>query len=233
MGWVDPFTTEGEVGSTKQFAAWEEYKDCYGNPLNPRSVSFASWSSSNTSVATVNSAGLATAVAPGTAQIQAIWQVVTWEFFEVDCVSNQFYNTSQGGYTVKCPVPVNFRQTGVQDQGNGTLSFTYRWDSSSGRLSDLAGCTVGEYVIYPSPDPYRPPSPPWPSDASYPNPSVVDLNATTGTLIDDHLVPGSGNFVTPYSASSFLATQFYRYRCPCVSQNYTNLMGPLNIKEVR
>ncbi|MGK0619500.1 SBBP repeat-containing protein [Meiothermus cerbereus] len=63
---VTPATASKQVGQTQQFTAVA--KDASGNPIS--GVTF-SWSSSNTSVATVDNDGLATAVAQGTATITA------------------------------------------------------------------------------------------------------------------------------------------------------------------
>jgi len=63
---VTPATASKQVGQTQQFTAVA--KDASGNTIS--GVTFT-WSSSNTSVATVNSSGLATAVAVGTATITA------------------------------------------------------------------------------------------------------------------------------------------------------------------
>jgi hypothetical protein len=63
---VTPATASKQVGQTQQFTAVA--KDASGNPIS--GVTFT-WSSSNTSVATVNNNGLATAVAVGSATITA------------------------------------------------------------------------------------------------------------------------------------------------------------------
>ncbi len=63
---VSPATATIQVGQTQSFTAVA--KDASGNPIS--GVSFT-WESSNTSVATVNSSGVATGVAAGTAQIRA------------------------------------------------------------------------------------------------------------------------------------------------------------------
>ncbi|WP_027887666.1 SBBP repeat-containing protein [Meiothermus taiwanensis] len=63
---VTPATASKPVGQTQQFNAVA--KDANGNVIS--GVTFT-WESSNTSVATVNSSGLATAVAVGTATIKA------------------------------------------------------------------------------------------------------------------------------------------------------------------
>jgi len=126
---------------------------------------------------------------------------------------------------VVCATPTNFHQVGSGTDNSGTLHFNYAWDSSTGKLSDLNACTVGEIVNYPSGNPYSWPSP---MSRSTTNPTVIDLAATSGSFGDDHEPPTS--FTKPYSASSFTATQNYRYKCPCAaSGNYVNMAGPNDI----
>lgn len=73
------------------------------------------------------------------------------------------------------------------------------------------------------------PSPPFPPDA-YGNPTIGDEPASPGTFTDDHFLTPSTTFVKPYSASSFAATQYYRYKCACSNNgNYVNIKGPLSI----
>jgi len=129
-----------------------------------------------------------------------------------------------------CAVPVNIQQTSCSDNGNGDLHFNYSFSSSTGNPGDLSSCTVGEIVTYPgSVDPFPFPSPPFPADA-YSNPTIGDFSATSGTFTDDHFLTPSTTFVKPYSASSFTATQYYRYKCSCANGgNYVNMVGPLSI----
>jgi hypothetical protein len=132
--------------------------------------------------------------------------------------------------TVSCAVPTNIQQTACSDKGNGDLHFDYSFSSSTGKITDLSSCTVGEIVTYPgTQDPFPFPSPPMPADA-YPNPTVNDFSATKGSFTDDHFLTPSTTFVKPYSASSFTATQYYRYKCACANGgNYVNMVGPLSI----
>jgi YD repeat-containing protein len=124
---------------------------------------------------------------------------------------------------VVCPVPINFNQVADSDN-NGVLHLEYAWQSSTGNLADLDNCTVGEIVTYPSGNPYAPGSP---FTATAPNPTVIDAPATTGAGVDNHSMFGVSS---PYSAASFTATQYYRYRCTCANGgNYVNMVGPLSI----
>lgn len=127
---------------------------------------------------------------------------------------------------VVCAVPNNFHQVGAGTDSGGVLHFDYQWGSSTGNLADLSQCTVGEIVSYPgSSSPYVWAHPPFTRSST--NPTVIDVSATSGSGQDDHLGPP---FATPFSAASFTATQYYRYKCPCANGgNYVNLMGPISI----
>ena len=75
------------------------------------------------------------------------------------------------------------------------------------------------------------PSPPFPAGINPPNPTIgpsPPVVGSAGSLMDDHATPGS--FVTPYSAKSITATQYYRYTCPCANNgNPVPIYGPLSI----
>ena len=199
---------------------------CSGSDVN-LDGDFPTWGSDNSSIATVTT-GMVRGVAAGSTTAYAIGDVPDPGVQACGC---PLYHEVQlnAPVTVAPPTPINFRQTSVIDAGSGDLRFTYAWNSSSGTLSDLSNCTVGEIVTYPgSQNPFPFPSPPFPAVAS-PNPTVDDLAATTGTFQDDNKV-GTGIFVRPYSASSFTATQNFRYKCTNYNGgNYVNLMGPLSI----
>jgi hypothetical protein len=83
------------VGNTLQFVAYEQDKNCYGNPLTPHPViNGVTWTSTNTSAATINSSGVATGVAPGSTGINASWTVTTWTAFWQGCSSYSYQITS-------------------------------------------------------------------------------------------------------------------------------------------
>lgn len=80
-------------------------------------------------------------------------------------------NTDGGGsqtsnsvtFTVTgCATPTKFqRQNWNPIPSTGELDVTYSWSSSSGNTSDLAACTMSEYVTYPgTPGTYTSPRPP-------------------------------------------------------------------------
>jgi hypothetical protein len=76
--WIDPPSVTGVSGDTQQFTAIQQNEDCFGNLLSPFSRS-ATWSSTNSSVATVNSTGFATAQNPGSTNIQGTWTAFLWD----------------------------------------------------------------------------------------------------------------------------------------------------------
>jgi hypothetical protein len=83
------------VGSTIQFVAYETDANCYGNPMMPHPViNGVTWTSANTSAATINSSGLATGVAPGSSGIYARWTVTSWTAYWQGCSSYSYQITS-------------------------------------------------------------------------------------------------------------------------------------------
>jgi hypothetical protein len=230
------YTARAGAAAGTFFRPYEPVGDCSNSNYILDHTSDATWSSSNTSVATVSNDafdhGYISPLADGASTITAsfaTWQEVP-EFHA--CQSNST-DTPNGALTVQCPHPVNFRQTSASDIGGGTLEFHYAYDSSTGTLGDLSGCTVGEIVTYPGgANPYHFPSPPFPTSTpsnSPDDPTVIDVGSTSGSFIDDHYVP-SGTFPTPYSSGSVTATQYYRYKCACInSGGYANVLGPLSI----
>ncbi len=117
-------------------------------------------------------------------------------------------------------------EVGTGKEGCCTLEFTYNWNSSTGNLTDLSVCSIGEYVT----SSLGTGTQNWPypmvEQATYPiiNPFI----STSGTDSDTHLPPDS--FYTPYSAASFTDTQIYRYQCPGVNGgNWVTLAGPYTI----
>lgn len=77
--WVDPPSVEGFAGDTQLFAPMQQNEDCFGNLLNAFHVFGASWNSSNTAVATVDSSGFATAQGIGNTNIGANWSAWLWD----------------------------------------------------------------------------------------------------------------------------------------------------------
>jgi hypothetical protein len=118
--------------------------------------------------------------------------------------------------TSTCARPVNFRNTvNGRDEGGGTLYFEYAWESSSGSLSDLQSCTLGERVSYSGGNPFPLPAP-FPA-ISFDNPQIANVPGTAGGFADRHRTPGQ--FRVPYSEASFTALQDYRWQCSCADNN--------------
>jgi hypothetical protein len=187
------------------------------------------WSSSNPSVGEISNSGWATAIDSGYALMTGYFEEVIWENNGSQCLTQSNMTTGYSEMEVPpCPYPTNFRQVGQgTDVGNGVLHFEYTWDSSNENRSDLNNCTVGEIVTYSGNNPFIFPSPPFPSVA-VPNPTINDHLATEPGIEDNH--GSGGSFVTPYTSSSFTATQYYRYKCPCRNGGqYVNLTGPISI----
>lgn len=188
---------------------------------------FNTWWTGNTSIATAGTATFS-GVSLGTTLGYA--RGVVLQGGGIDSQECPTYVKTVHSTVNTVATPTNFHLVSSADAGNGDLRLVYSWDSTSGNLSDLGNCTVGEIVSYPgSSNPYPFPSPPFPND-SYSNPTVIDLPATAGGFQDDHMLTPSTTFVTPYSSSIFTATQFYRFRCSNYQFNqYVNLQGPLSI----
>lgn len=113
--------------------------------------------------------------------------------------------------TLNLPSVVDFQQVGPGvARANGTLHFKYSWKSSTGNLSDLKNCEVGERVVYPGRgSPYVWPSPPW-NGTGTANPTILWVSADQGKAVDDH---STRPFLQPYNGAKFDAVQAYRFRC--------------------
>jgi hypothetical protein len=128
--------------------------------------------------------------------------------------------------------PVNFQQVGQgQARAGGVLHFDYDWDSSTGNLANLGDCQVGENVAYPGGNPFVWNSPPYAANVRTPNPTVLWVAARNGRAQDNHSHP---DFLRPYRADNFTATQDYRWRCTNINANaITNFANFVGIQIVR
>ena len=186
-----------------------------------------SWTST-TSVITISS-GNATAVGVGTSYDSAYVQ-----YNQNNARLNCPLKTAHPRQTHNvCAVPINFQQTNVQDNHDGTLTFTYRWQSSSGNADDLSTCKLGEIVSYPGNGlTYTWPHPPWNNSSSNPTVSGVsdgppEVNGPDEVMYDTHY---TGSWWSPYQHGNFSSTQYYRYHCGCYQNNaFINVMGPNTI----
>ncbi|MBV9990884.1 MAG: HEAT repeat domain-containing protein [Alphaproteobacteria bacterium] len=108
-------------------------------------------------------------------------------------------------------IPTAFTIGPGQDYGSGVLHFNVTWESSTGHLSDLAQCQVGEHVTYPgSGSTFTFPDPAW-LDYAVSNPSVASVNGRAGALGDDHLTGTFDDYIV--EEVQFSANQYYWYNC--------------------
>jgi hypothetical protein len=239
-GFLSPPLLRLSIGESGLMTAWEEghYDQGYDYPssFGPYQVG-GSWSvdSIDSSSMIVDGTGATfTGISPGTTNVFVIiGEYQSYVYDGRDCYDNNYtYIISDGGpVETLCAVPTNFVQLGAAtDIGGGELRFEYAYDSSTGRLADLSACTVGEIVTYPGTGNYTPPAP---FNNIYLNPTILNIPAydsenTNGRISDTQRYRGS--FTLPLSPASFTATQYFRYKCPCMNNgNYVNLAGPLSI----
>lgn len=236
-GWITPTFLAFSVNEQGTMTAWEVgyYNDGWNWTTFGPYQTGADWTMDSYNYCSMGTNYVATqtftGVAEGTTNVTALigtFEHYTWD--GRDCYDDNFtYDVIDGGpVETHCYVPRNFHQVGSgTDTGNGTLHFEYAWESSSGNLSDLSVCFVGEIVTYPGTGNYTFPSPPFPN-ITVPNPTTTGRPGNEGAFQDNHSTPGS--FVRPYSNSSFTATQYYRYSCPCKNGGaYVNVAGPNDI----
>jgi uncharacterized protein YjdB/alpha-tubulin suppressor-like RCC1 family protein len=131
---VSPATASIAVGGTQQFAA--TLKDASGNTLSGRTVT---WSTSNASIATVNSAtGVATGVAAGTATITATSEgqggtaAVT-----VNPVPVASVTVSPGSSTINVGATVQLTATTKDANGNVLTGRVITWSTSNSALATV------------------------------------------------------------------------------------------------
>ncbi len=145
--------------------------------------------------------------------------------------------------------PYNFHQLGaVMDNGDGTLSWNYVWNSTTGNLSDIGpGCTIYEYVSYDGnttgtyfsgpPAGYAPPHPPvGPASnggiyANFnptisPNPTVPGGAASAGAMNDIQDKPYSFAASSSCVAATWTATQTYKFDDTATGEKAIVVPGP-------
>ncbi|MCI0486903.1 MAG: Ig-like domain-containing protein, partial [Blastocatellia bacterium] len=76
---VLPEQMEIGVNEQVQYEAYQTDEDCYGVPFTYRRTSGVNWSSTNTSLATVNGSGLVTGKSGGQVNIKAVWNTTNYE----------------------------------------------------------------------------------------------------------------------------------------------------------
>jgi hypothetical protein len=214
-GTLSPYQLGLSVGFTGNYTVIGHYEDCNSSTFDL--PIWSSWAVNYPSIASVYTPdygdGRATGYSEGTTGVTASWHVEWWEPMIEDCILTEDTHEEPGSAEVVCAVPTNFRKTsGRAIDSVGWLEFNYAWNSTSGKLSDLANCTVGESLTY-SPNPW--PSPPFGANipgAANPVRNVFK-SGKDGFFSDNHNF--GGTWVTPYTAATVTATQRYWYSCPC------------------
>ena len=155
-----------------------------------------SWSSSNGDVTLTNNTAATVTVLGASAGAASL--TVTY-------IQDGVKVTAAQVVTVPPAIPTNFRVDTVTSDASGDLNWTYYWDSSTGKDSDLSQCTVREYVTYPGAGGFNWPSPPYDTSGNpTANPTIGTSPGVNAAVIDHQLHPG---FLKPYVANSFSATQ--------------------------
>jgi hypothetical protein len=116
-----------------------------------------------------------------------------------------------GQANIKCATPTNFTSSAPTLNSNGSMVFKYSFQSSTGALSDLSSCQVGETVGYPG----TASSYIWPLPMvqSTPNPTTIYGPGSSAGFQDNNGPPTS--YKTPYYSVNFSATQTLQWECPC------------------
>jgi hypothetical protein len=227
---MTPSSVIGYPGYSGLLQAEQQNQNCFGTLGSWFSLGGVNFSSANPSVATIDSGGFMTAIAPGSTTLFGSWTGTVHYSAGPSGCQTTYVNANPGAscnVEPPCAYPVNFRQTSVTELPNGVLQFQYAWDSNTGNIADLSNCFVGEIVTYPDGDPFNWPSPPYASNSGNDNPEIREVNGNLGGSPDTH---GHKLFQTPYTFNTFTATQYYRYKCPCKNGGaYVNLMGPIEI----
>jgi hypothetical protein len=126
-----------------------------------------------------------------------------------------------------CAVPVNLQQYGpASTDYTGALYFAYSFGSSTGKLSDLASCSIREYLTYPGgPGSWYWPLP-FPARGPIQNPNGnTTVPTTSGYFSDTHSLP-PGDWRLPYFVTGFLVDQVYQFSCSCSSAGAWQDMAP-------
>ena len=162
-----------------------------------------------------------------------------------------YCNATIGGYSVTVhPQPYNYRQDGDGiDNGDGTISWNYKWDSTNGSLADIGtGCTIYEYVSYngnttgtiilPPNGGYIPPVPPIaksPADGKihgyinptiWPNPTVPGGWAEAGGMSDIQDKPPTFAPSSSLVGATWIATQTYKFDDTATGEKQVTVPGP-------
>jgi hypothetical protein len=209
---IGPASIASSVGGSQQINALGVYDD----GTEPGVNSYTSWSSSDSSVASITPGGQVTGVAAGSATITAsasLPKYGPYSGYNPSCATLEQNQTfpAQAQVQVSCPTVTNFTETFRNAGPDGTLFFNYTWMSSTGKQADLASCTTGETVFYPgNASPYQWPAPMVSSSVS---PTLISGSATNQGFLDRNFAPTS--YSSLYLAASFNATQRFWWKCTC------------------
>ena len=130
--------------------------------------------------------------------------------------------------------PYNWHITGVNNNGDGSLTYYYDWLSTSGSKADLISCYIHEWVTYPGtigtaafPLDYTMPIP---FSGALPNPTVlpgtgVNGEPATNPQGTDH--QGMPPLILfPHISGGFTATQEYEFDDTLTGETNTLVPGP-------
>jgi len=109
--WLTPGSVTDVIGDTSQFTSIRRDIDCYGGLRSPYPFYSGSWSSDNTSVSTVNSTGLTTAMGIGSTLIHSYYNADQWSPVPPDynsCQDFYFSANTAGSVTVKPIITVTW-----------------------------------------------------------------------------------------------------------------------------
>ncbi|HZS70652.1 MAG TPA: Ig-like domain-containing protein [Candidatus Acidoferrum sp.] len=131
---VSPASPSIAVGATQQFTATA--KDSSGNTIS--GVTFT-WNSSSTSVATINSSGLATGVAQGTTQITASASGVTSspDTLTVTAPVVASITVSPSSPSIAVGATQQFTATAKDSGGNTISGVTFTWNSANTSVATI------------------------------------------------------------------------------------------------
>jgi hypothetical protein len=128
-------------------------------------------------------------------------------------------------FTVVTAIPINFSSSPGTMLLNGSLFFTYQFQSSSGNLADLSSCRAGESVFYPN---FPTATFTWPlpmqTNKPSPNPTRISGAASSGGFEDTNQPPDS--YKMPYGPANFPATQRLYWTCPTWNGGSINSFVP-------
>jgi hypothetical protein len=220
FAWLDPGSVVGFIGGVTNFIAWREDMTCYGTFTTYQYSGWPGWSCDNTSVATVDVNGQATAVGVGSTLIHDQYGVDIYTPNVESClVDLRWVDTSascnvqepqphhvrvivdQAGYPSGCTTtPVYVRQIQVQIVSQGNVAITHVDIPISESFTNLTPNTCG------NPSPQESP--------------CSTLNVTAGTFIDTMTVHGGvplGSFcntgIDSVSGCGYTLTSLWRV-CP-------------------